>query len=85
VTVTRWERLPLVAVTTTCTIDVDEKVHESVEVPEPEMLLGVALHEVLLVLRLTTPVKPFRLVRVRLDVPEAPTFTLTLVGLAAIA
>jgi hypothetical protein len=85
VTVTRWERLPLVAVTTTCTIDVAGKVHESMEPPEPEMLLGVALHEVLLVLRLTTPVKPFRLVTVRLDVPEAPTFTLTLVGIAVIA
>jgi hypothetical protein len=85
VTVTRWERLPLVIVTTTCTIDVEENVHESMEVPEPGMLLGVELHEVLLVLRLTTPVKPFRLVTVRLDVPAAPTFTLTLVGLAAIA
>jgi len=85
VTVTTWERLPLVADMTTCTIDVEEKVHESVEVPEPEMLLGVALHEVLLVLRLTTPVKPFRLVTVRLDVPAAPTFTLTLDGFAAMA
>jgi len=64
---------------------VEENVHERRGVPEPEMLLGVEIHGTVLVLRLTTPVKPFRLVTVRLDVPAAPTFTLTLVGLAAIA
>jgi hypothetical protein len=36
-------------------------------------------------LRLTVPVKPFREVTVRLDVPLEPTFTLTLMGLAVIA
>ena len=63
----------------------DERVQESVDVPEPVTLLGVALHEVLLVLRLTMPVKPLRAVTVRLAVPAIPTFTLTLVGLAVIA
>ena len=63
----------------------DEKVQEIVAVPEPATLLGVALHEVLLVLRLTTPVKPLRAVTVTLEVPAIPTFTLTLVGLAVIA
>ena len=58
---------------------------ERVEAPEPTTPLGVALHEVLLVLRLTVAVKPFREVTVRLDVPLEPTFTLTLVGLAVIA
>lgn len=62
----------------------DEKVHERVEAPDPETLLGVALHEVLLVLRFTTPVKPFSAVTVRLEVPADPTFRLTVVGLAAI-
>jgi hypothetical protein len=57
-------------------------VQEIVEAPEPATPLGVALHEVLLVLRLTVPVKPFREVTVRLDDPLEPTFTLTLVGLA---
>jgi hypothetical protein len=60
-------------------------VQERVEVPEPATLLGVVLHEVLLVLRLTVAAKPFREVTVRLDVPLEPTFTLTLVGLAVIA
>jgi hypothetical protein len=69
----------------TCTVDVDENVQERVEVPEPVTPLGVALQEVLLVLRLTVPVKPFREVTVRLDVPLEPTFTLTLVGFAVIA
>ena len=58
---------------------------ERVEKPEPATPLGVTLHEVLLVLRLTVAVKPFREVTVRLDAPLEPTFTLTLVGLAVIA
>src|SRR5438105_2849672 len=49
------------------------------------MLLGVTLHEVLLVLRLTIPVNPFTAVIVTLDAPEEPVFTLTLVGLPEIA
>ena len=53
----------------TCTIEVDGKVHETVELPEPVILLGATLHEVLLVLRLTIPVKPFTAVIVTLDVP----------------
>ncbi len=69
----------------TCTIEVDEKVQESVELPEPVMLLGVTLHEVLLVLRLTIPGNPFTAVIVTLDAPGEPVFTLTLVGLPEIA
>jgi hypothetical protein len=60
-------------------------VQERVEAPEPATLLGLVLHEVLLVLRLTVPVKPFREVTVRLDVPLEPTFTLMLVGFAVTA
>ncbi len=58
---------------------------ERVEAPEPATLLGLALHEVLLVLRLTVPVKPLREVTVRLDDPLEPTFTLAFVGLAVTA
>jgi hypothetical protein len=84
-TITEWERLPLVPVTVTCTVDVDEKVHESVEVPEPTTLLGVTEHEVLSVLRLTGPANPFMAVTARLEVPGDPRFTLMLVGLATTA
>jgi hypothetical protein len=69
----------------TCTIDVDEKLQESVELPEPLTLFGATLHEVLLVLRLTTLEKPFRAFTVMLDVPAEPTFTLTFVELPAMA
>lgn len=69
----------------TCTIAVDEKVHESVELPEPVTPVGVRVQIVLFVVRLTTPEKPFRDVTVKLDDPAEPTSTLTLVGLAATA
>ena len=54
-------------------------------IPEPETLFGAAEHEVLFVLRLTTPEKPFREVTAKLEVPAEPTFTLTLVGFPAMA
>jgi len=59
-------------------------VHDRVALPEPVTLVGATEHEVLLVVRLTTPAKPLRAVIVTVEVPAAPTFTLTLVGLAAI-
>ena len=58
---------------------------DKVEAPEPVTLLGVTLHAVLLVLRLTTLEKPFTAVIVMLAVPAAPTFTLTFVGLPVTA
>jgi hypothetical protein len=64
---------------------VDVKVHESVDEPEPVRLVGETVqNDVVLVARLTTPVKPFTALIVAVDVPPAFTFTLTLVGLAAI-
>lgn len=81
-TITECERLPLVPAMATPMVDVDENVQDRLELPEPDMVLGATLHEVLLVLRLTTPEKPFRAVTVMLDMPVEPTFTLTLVGLA---
>ena len=53
----------------TCTIDVVAKLQESVELPDPMMLLGVGLHEALSALRLTTPENPFTAVTMRLDAP----------------
>jgi hypothetical protein len=83
--VTERERLPLVPVTATCIIDVDENVQESVELPEPATLFGAAEQDVLLVFRLTAPEKPFTAVTVIVEVPAEPTFTLTFVGFPAMA
>ncbi len=57
---------------------------DSVALPEPVTLVGATEQEVLFVVRLTTPANPFRAAIVMLEVPAAPTLTLTLVGLAAI-
>ncbi len=60
VTVTEWDRDPLVPVTNTCLLPVDVKVHDSVALPEPVTLVGDRVHDaVVLVTRLTTPAKPF--------------------------
>ncbi len=59
-------------------------VHDNVELPEPVTPAGSTLHEVLLVVRLTTPAKPLTADTVMVDVPALPAFTVTLVGLAAI-
>jgi len=84
VTVTEWDREPLVPVTPTWTVETAANVQDSVALPEPVTLVGATEHEVLLVVRLTTPAKPFRPVTVIVEVPAAFTFKLTLVGLAAI-
>jgi hypothetical protein len=84
VTVTEWDREPLVPVTPTWTVETAANVQDSVALPEPVTLVGATEHEVLFVVRLTTPAKPFRAVIVILEVPAAPTFTLTLVGVAMI-
>jgi len=59
-------------------------VQDSVELPDPVTLVGATAHEVLLVVRLTTPAKPFSPVIVIVEVPAEPASTVTLVGLAAI-
>lgn len=58
-------------------------VHERVELPEPVTLVGDKVQEVLLVVRLTMPAKPFRPVTVTVEVSVRLT-PVTLVGLAAI-
>ena len=47
-------------------------VQDRVELPEPVTLVGDKVHDVLLVVRLTTPAKPFRLVMVMVDVAAVP-------------
>jgi hypothetical protein len=59
-------------------------VHERDEVPEPVTLVGERVQEVLLVVRLTIPVKPFSGAMVRVEVAVAFTFTLAVDGLAVI-
>ena len=56
---------------------------DRVELPDPVTLVGATEHEVLLVVRLTTPAKPFNPVIVIVEVPAEPARTVTLVGLAA--
>ena len=58
--------------------------HDSVELPEPVTLVGDTEHEVLLVVRATTPANPFRPVIVMVEVPALPALTVTLAGAAVI-
>jgi len=60
------------------------KVHESVKLPEPGTLVSETAHDVLLVVRLTTPANPLRPVIVMVDVAAVPGLYVTVVGLAAI-
>jgi len=84
VTVTECDKLPLVPVTPTWNVPVVAKVQDSVELPEPVTLVGASEHEVLLVVRPTTPANPFRPVTVMVDVAAVPGVKLTLDGLATI-
>ena len=84
VTVTECDRDPLAPVTNTCLVPVVVNVHDRVELPEPVMVVGERVHEVLLVVRLTTPAKPFRPVIVIVEVAATFWVALTLVGLAVI-
>jgi len=60
-------------------------VHDRVEPPDPDMLVGVTLHDVLLVTRPTAPEKPFSPVTVIVEVGDVPALAVTVVGLAEIA
>jgi len=72
-----------VPVTPTWTVEAAAKVHDNVALPEPVTLVGATEQEVLFVVRLTTPAKPFTAVTVIVEVPAVPALTVTLVGLAA--
>ena len=47
-------------------------VQDSVELPEPVTPVGETVHEVLFVVRLTTPANPFRPATVMVDVAAVP-------------
>jgi hypothetical protein len=65
-------------------VPADGKLHESVALPEPVTLVGLAAHAVLLVAKPTMPVKPFSGLTVTVDVPALPVFTVTVVGMTLI-
>ena len=60
------------------------KVHDNVALPEPVTLVGATEHEVLLVVRLTTPANPLIAAIVIVEVPAVLALTVTDVGLAVI-
>lgn len=69
----------------TVTLPVAVKVHDSVELPDPPVTLGgVSEQTELSLVKATAAVKPFSGAIVTVEVPAAPTITLTLVGLAVI-
>jgi hypothetical protein len=57
-------------------------VHDSVDVPDPVTLVGLTVHDVLLVVTPTMPAKPLRPVTVIVEVIAEPARTVTLLGLA---
>jgi len=62
---------------------------DRVEIPDPVTLVGVRVHArvlagLMLEVRLTTPLKPWRAVTVTVEVPAVPAMTVTEVGLAVI-
>ena len=79
-----WMSEPLVPVTATETVDADANVHDRAELPEPVTLVGETVHAVLLVARLTIPVKPLRPLMVIVDDPAELTSTMSDVGFAVI-
>ena len=80
VTVVGWDRDPLVPVTVTWTVEAAPKMHDSVALPELVTLVGERLHDVLLVLRFTTPAKPLLATILMLEIPEDPAFRVTELG-----
>jgi hypothetical protein len=84
VTLAEWERLALVPVTATCTLEAELKEHEIVELPEPWILVGDRVHTVLLLARPTIPAKLLSPVTVIVEVTGDPTLPVTVMGLAVI-
>jgi hypothetical protein len=74
--------VPFVPVTRTSSFWPDENVQESMALPEPVMLIGVIVQEVLLVARLTMLAKPLTAPTVMVEVPAEFALTVTLVGFA---
>jgi hypothetical protein len=84
VTVAECTRLLLVEVTVTTKVPVEVNVHDSVEVPEPVMVVGDRVQAALFAVRVAVPENPLIAVSVIVDVPAVFTATVTLVGLAVI-
>ena len=59
-------------VTPTWNVDRVVNVHDRVELPDPVTLVGETVHEVLFVVRLTTPAKPFWAAIVIVDEAAVP-------------
>jgi hypothetical protein len=83
VAVAECDKPPLVPVAVTWMIETEAKEHDRVELLEPVTLAGEAVHEVLLVARLTIPAKPLNPVTVTVEVTVEPELPVTLVGLTA--
>ena len=62
-------------------VEAEVKMHESIRLPEPATLVGETVHEVLLVVRFTTPAKPLAGTTVIVEGPTLPTFRVTDPGL----
>jgi|SRR2546426_9451567 len=84
VTVAEWDNEELVPVAVTCIVSAAAKVHDSVELPETVTLVGLTVHEVLFVVKLTIPAKAFRPVTMIVEVASVPLLTVMLVRLAEI-
>lgn len=85
-TVAEWDSVPLVPETVTVYVPATP-LQESVEVPEPVTLVGVRVQVrpvagLMLEVRLTTPLNPWRAVTVMVEVPATPALTVTAVGAA---
>lgn len=84
VTIAECDKPPLVPVAVTWTVEAEAKEHDRVELPEPERLLGDAVHDVLLVARLTVPTNPLSPDTVTVDVTVEPALPVTPMGLTVI-
>jgi len=65
-------------------VEADPKEHDRVELPEPETLVGDAVHDVLLVAKPTFPANPLSPETVTAEVTVDPALPVTLVGLTVI-
>ena len=65
-------------------VEADPKEHDRVELPEPERLVGDAVHDVLLVTKPTIPAKPLSPETVTVEVRVDPALPVRLVGLTVI-
>ena len=80
VTVAECDNPALAPVVVRWIVEADAKEQDTVELPEPEMLAGDALQEVLFVARLTTPAKPLSPDTIMVEVTVDPAFPITVVA-----